>query len=216
MKLFEMKGTFGSLPTKAGKATLDWKNIGSPARDGQIIHLPSGKDNEMFPLKQGEQFLFAYNAPGEGHRLYFGGTDEEPFLVRLGFSVLETLEGGERGFYDALKPDPVKRLENKFGAQTKRQGDWFCVELPGLDWRAVEMFLALDQRGRPAPKESGKRGLPIGRTRHQIIGLLLDLGSGGPLFAEGTLVAPDHADLKLTGPHALFQAQKLDDPQNAD
>ena len=100
MELGEMK----ELPKKAGKAKLQFGYEGKktpPFRVGKKIVLPGYKDAEFFPLQNGKQFLFYFN------HLWFGGTDENVFLVRLDtdniLDVINLKELKEKHFYKVLK-----------------------------------------------------------------------------------------------------------------
>src|SRR3989344_5355665 len=106
MKLFEMKG----FPEEAGLAELEFtQEVEIPKREKELISLPANPQNEFFSLKEGAQFLFRCAvlnnsdrySPKKESALYFGGTDERPFLVR---SVPEAFPyfvlGGEAGFYE--------------------------------------------------------------------------------------------------------------------
>lgn len=217
MRLFELD----SLPKKAGAATLVWNERAQIAsREEEAITLPHDDSVQFFPLQRGEQFLVAVpdNNRRSEIRLFFGGTDERPFLVEMNPDALLGLKNGEAGFYNAIKPDGAKFCEEKFGTKTIRQGDWFAVPIP-LNWYAVHGLLGLFCRDHKTVTKKEK-GIHIGGTRHLLIeGKLVTmdynhLGCAG--IAEGLLRAPDHEDKTLKGPHALFQTMYLQEPTKAD
>lgn len=218
MRLFELN----SLPKKAGVATLTWSEKAQIAsREEDDIKLPLDDNVQFFPLQWGEQFLVAVpdNNRQEGQHLFFGGTDERPFLVEMNPSTLLYLKKGEAGFYDAIKPNGAKFCEEKFGTMTIRQGDWFAVPIP-LNWKVVHGLFSLFCHCVHKTVTKKEKGIPIGETRHLLIeGQLVTINYNNLKcigVAEGLLRAPDHEDKVLKGPHALFQTQHLKKPQNAD
>jgi len=217
MRLFELD----SLPKKAGVATLVWNERAQIAsREEGEITLPHDDNVQFFPLQRGEQFLVAVpdNNRRSEIRLFFGGTDERPFLVEMNPNALLGLKKGESGFYKFIKPDGAKFCEEKFGTKTLRQGDWFAVPIP-LSWNAVHGLLGLFcQEHKTVTKK--EKGISIGGTRHLLIeGQLVTMDYNHHNctgIAEGLLRAPDHEDKILKGPHALFQTSLLKEPQKAD
>jgi len=138
MRLFEAKQAFGGLPKKAGIAVLRWsKNVNRPSLSGKTIKLPSYNDVQFFPLLKGKQFLLETD---DG--VYFGGTDERPFLVELEDVVMNALHKSEEAFFNAIKPRDAKALEKAFGVTAVRQGDWFAVPIP-LPWNVISEMLGL-------------------------------------------------------------------------
>lgn len=217
MRLFELD----SLPKKAGVATLVWSERAQiPSREEGEIKLPHDDNVQFFLLQRGTQFLVVVPDKNgrQASRLFFGGTDECPFLVEMNPDALLGLKKGEVGFYDVIKPEGVKFCEGKFGTKTIRQGDWFAVPIP-LNWDAVHGLLGLFYRDHKIAKKK-EGGIPIGGTRHLLIeGQFMTMGYN-PLgcagIAEGLLRAPDHEDKVLKGPHALFQTRLLTEPEKAD
>lgn len=229
MRLFELAGKHGKLPARAGLARLEWtdRRTNTPRRDGSTIILPLGADVEFFPLSKRRQFLAHIWRGEQGHQgwgptperaeLYFGGTDEQPFLVQLQPEALQSLAQGEDGFFEALKPVDVRLIENAYGQPAVRQGDWFAVPLP-LELSLKIMAGVLVATREPetlnlVPTTNG--GTPLNRTRHNLNGGWIGT-RGRFLFGEGVLKAPDHEDKELSGPHALFQTAYLASPQQAD
>lgn len=224
MILSEVKQKFGGLPRKAGIAVLNW-GARTPSRVGKTITLPTFDGVEFFPLLSGAQFLL--HAPGLAPGLneaFFGGTDEQPFLVQLEPSVVATFRsGGEQEFYTALKPVAVDRLEERFSSHALRQGDWFAVRFP--DWSRAKYWAqcSFHRDGECNSGATEKGIVAVGGTRHTLKGRFLapcrmmqELRSNCPLVGEGVLEAPDHADKVLKGPHAFFQTARLANPEAAD
>lgn len=219
MRLFEVEQKFGGLPKKAGVAVLDWKG-GDPRRDGKTIKLPASEEVQFFPLLDGVQFLIQIPNERRG-RVFFGGTDEQPFLVELDPSVVASLRGGEEGFFNSIKPNGAKILEEAFDTKAVRQGDWFAVPLP-LSWKAACGMAALVEHNPMViePSNEKEQKVQLRGTRHTlIVERCIRIGGnqlGCTLVGEGLLKAPDHEDRVLKGPHAFFQTAYLVDPQKAD
>ena len=218
MRLFELN----PLPKRAGMAALSWGK-GLPQRNEEEITLPEDEEVQYFPLQKGEQFLILALHKGDhevvpSQRLYFGGTDERPFLVEMEPKVLLALKRGEKGFYNALKPEGVEFCEQKFGTKAVRQGDWFAVPIP-LKWDSVHGLLGLFSNDHKIVTKKEK-GIPIGGTRHLLIeGQCVAFSYhhlGCTIIGEGLLRAPDHEDKILEGPHAFFQMKHLKKPIEAD
>ena len=223
------------LSVKAGKARIHYQpfeevsNADLPSRIKEDIELPLHPKAEFVPLKDGQQFLFTVpmlNSNAYDQKLetaaYFGGTDEEPFLVRLNPRALDRFTlGGKAGFFDALRPTVIKRLERVFGKQTERQGDIFAIHTP-FTWKTLKTLKALELSERDAKSGQGlvetKQERVFG-TRHLFtgVGLTISIPSlGETTLVSGLLEAPDHADLTLKGVYILAQAANLFDPKNAD
>lgn len=119
-------------PRKAGCTTIIWgKGPHFPhMKEGGKIWLPRTADRTLHLLKGGEQFLFAPHANNNG--VYFGGTDEGPFLTELTKeALLAYRNGGEEAFNCVLKPSIIQTLEAIHGAgKTIRQGDIFAYPMP--------------------------------------------------------------------------------------
>lgn len=220
MRLFEVEQKFGGLPKKAGVAVLNWKG-GEPSREGKTITLPAYDEVQFFPLLDGVQFLV--QVPGrDGGRAFFGGTDEQPFLVELNPKVIVSLRGGEDGFFNEIKPNGAKVLEDAFDMKAVRQGDWFAVPLP-LSWKAVCGMAALVEYDPKViePTNEKEKKVQLRGTRHNLfveryINMRGDNRLGCTLIGQGLLKAPDHEDRVLKGPHAFFQTANLVDPKMAD
>ncbi len=216
MLLSEIRSTF---PRKAGEATLvlDPETM-TPSRDGATITIPDIPGVEFFPLKRGRQFLLR----ASDGRCWFGGTDEAPFLTQVAAQAYRMFqENGAKGFFAALKPRNIAKLERLFGARAGRQGDiWYLPFAPS--WPAVKKFLAIDTalfRSDSQQYETWKvrRAFVFG-TNHRITGMMCDDHpmNNDILIASGTLEADDHAPVTLRRPHVLAQTANLVNPDNAD
>ena len=247
MKLAEME----SLPERAGLARLNFvskagdrvlkdqfgRSVLAFRRDDTIF-LINNPQAELFWLKNGNQFLFVGpNFIWELGRsqIWFGGTDEQPFLVNLEPEAYQAfLDHGEAGFYQALKPKIIKAIEEEFGVSSKRQGDIFAVPI-GFSWQELSRLslLVSEEKLQPQPVSL----MSLFGTRHRFSGQIsylehlaslshkLDerdtyLGQGlkvvDTYLAEGLVEAPDHSPLELKGVHLLSQTAYLADREHAD
>lgn len=221
------------LPQQAGKATIRWSTSEEgPRRKGSEIVLPLTETAEFLPLKKGVQFLYREEP---GHRFHFGGTDENPFLAELDGTVVEAVSAigkkGEDVFYDFLKPDRVKFLEEVTGEPAPRQGDIFAPRI-GWGWKDIRAFASVT--GLLLHGDEEKKGeVRVFGTRHVLKGRCLqaevyelkwgwDRTLAGikkitqTLFATGVLEAPDHSPIQLEGIHVLHQVEVLYRPREAD
>ena len=222
MRLMELGS---NRPTKAGKAILDFyptsKDCANPVtREKNVISIPDFVDLEMFPLRDNwEQFLLVSG----GHctsvnnaAVFFGGTDENPFLVQMDPKVMkEYFLGGSPGFYEAIRPRRIKALEETLCRSPRRQGDIFAIHT-GYTWEGLRRAAAIVGEARVNVTE--QKAVSLFDTRHQLTGqhVLLKVGGAQMQFASGTVVAPDHADLNLTKPYLIEQTDFLYDPPAAD
>jgi len=159
------------------------------------------------------QFIFHQVHP-DG--LWFGGTDESPFLVRLDTYLAVEFGKGVDKFFDAMVPDLIKQLEKRFGEKPrKRQGDIFMYEMPyGLS--EIRGLLSLSKR-EVIPEQKSETS--VSGTRHRFSGRFFRsslLGTQGTIIGQGTLSAPDHEPVVLNKPYALAQARGLFNPKVAD
>lgn len=199
---------FGSAQVRFGAVRgQDGERLAWPWMAGDMITMPWALNEleQLHVLQRGTQFVL--RAP-EREDVFFGGTDERPFLVQLRTEHAECLrDEGQAAFYESLKPPVVAALEHAYDrVKTRRQGDVYAFPLP-CGWDDVR-FAGL----RPRRAE----GMPVGRTRHRLSGLVvprlkqafrlsltdpcLDLRG---MLAEGLLTAPDHAAVQLVGVHLL-------------
>lgn len=224
MRLIEMKN---HLPEKAGVARLSftmsdaWSRGTNPHREKNEINLPINPGTEFFPLMGNDQFVLKRSLGAhDGCEIWFGGTDEEPFLVRLKDEAFDALVGGgEEGFFDALKPRSVKSLEKDLNVTAKRQGDIFAVELP-YPWEELERIQKVCL-GRDLNHEKiGVGAIQLFETRHSIRNGIcapwVKIVDSLHMVASGVMNAPDHGPLELKMPHVIIQADNLFDPKKAD
>ncbi len=223
MKLEEMK----ELPKKAGEAKLQFGYKGKktpPLRIGKKIILPGYKSTEFFPLQNGKQFLLDL-----GHSLWFGGTDENVFLVRLNTDILKVInleELNEKDFYKILKPEIIQEIEKRFNVKSKRQGDIWAVPIKFSIKDLVRAAFLFWGREYEAKVKTAKR-LSILKTRHRLTGkYILNHGVVDPdqegsesrnvIVGEGIVKSPNHSAIKLQGLHILTQTAYLWDSTKAD
>lgn len=211
MRFYEMS----RLPRSAGLAVLEYEECegrANPFRSGRHLHLPGCPDAEFFPLRGGEQFLLRHWRGGESEpQIWFGGTDEQPFLVRLGSAAFSPfMRGGEDGFFAGLRPAVVNEFEVQLRLPTRRQGDIFALPLP-YKWREIVRGM-----GRGVATEPETYTGPVFGTRHMITSPRALQLNPTQMIAEGLLEAPDHGPLRLDVPHLLSQTAHLHDPQRAD
>ncbi len=228
MRIWEMKNK-GILPTKAGKVSVlkfgDFKqnhfkqNQEMFFRMKNVIYLYNSSKVEMFFIKNDEQFLMIYK---DGKEVWFGGTDENAFLVRLDTDVLNIfMSNGEEGFFEALTPPLIRDFSEQFEVGHQRQGDIFYVQAP-FGWKEIESSLRMikGSKGSVKPKETSKLGFSVFGTRHILKGRFMSdiplLGYKKTTLIEGKLKAPDHTTRILKGPHIISQTQYLYDPLKAD
>lgn len=219
MKLFEMQ----QLPQKAGMTLLEfspnsWSN---PTRNGQTIILPKRPEDELFSLKGGQQFLFRCagrtTSGSEETQFWFGGTEENAFLVRLTqppFSAFQ--KDGETGFFAALKPKAVTKCETAFNVPTRRQGDIFAVAIP-YSWQELSQALLLCHGEECTPKKVTDQSLF--ETRHTFTGRFGKARVFGEqhCVGEGIISAPDHSPLSIkNGVYIIAQASGLFSSKVAD
>jgi len=159
------------------------------------------------------QFVFYQTNPGS---LWFGGTDERPFLVRLDANLSRDFDKGVDTFFDAMVPDLIKQLEARFGEKPRRrQGDIFMYELP-YGFSEIRGLLSMTKR-EPIPEQ--RKETPVYGTRHTFSGRFFRcslLGTQSTIIGQGKLIAPDHEPVALRSTHALAQARGLFSPKIAD
>lgn len=215
MKLIDIK----ELPARAGEAELEveeYNNSYRPnplaRRESKTIVFSETETARFYSIKDGQQFLYTAGV-GENRRLFFGGMDESPFLVELYFPMIESLMDGEEAFFNGLKPKIVAEWEAVLKTTAKRQGDFFAVPFFKQDWggflkqylgkgTAVTSFLA--------------DGFRLRGTRHCFTGLIATSEKENRIIGDGVIMAPDHENLYIPGPHLIEQAIGFVRPQEAD
>lgn len=241
-------GEMTKLPRRAGAAKLKWftRTDRLPSREGATIRLPRRRGKaEFYTLKGGRQFLYSMGDvdptkpdPGPIDWVYFGGTDEAPFFTSLRpQGLLAFQNGGERAFFEALKPSLLRRLEPIYGEdKTLRQGDLYAFPMPyGWDhlfnrWQGNSSGSCFQITRRYGSRSQG--GVRLFGTRHRLSGRVfegefwidgigrLHANSNGPItedsptvvLADGDLGGPDHRDLSLKGLHVIMRAPLLPIP----
>lgn len=219
MRLFELE----KRPTKAGKAKLDYGVVGEPSRVRRTIVIPNTPDLELFPLQDNwNQFLVI---TGRNRAVWFGGTDENPFLVAMDDDVLDNFfQRGSEGFYADLVPGVMTRLRDMFQTPWVRQGDVFAYPLP-YSWDDLDKAFDICRGSKLGYKEVDARPAAVSvlGTRHRLCAgrflaesvEILGLGVRVPVV-EGRVEAPDHTPMTLVGPHVLSQTRHLYSPKEAD
>jgi hypothetical protein len=143
MRLFERSNS--GWPSQAGMAIIRYsKEAKLPTREREMILLPNDPELEYFPLKQGSQFLVRCpEVTSTQPTIFFGGTDELPFLVPLKEEPFRAfIERGYHGFYQSLKPPVHRRWAGSKQHPTRRQGDMFVTDLK-LSWRELDRIIRL-------------------------------------------------------------------------
>lgn len=218
---------------KAGLALLENKDVKLPSRNGATITVPKSGWDMFQLLPDFSQFLLLKSKEEESDSRYaehkkawFGGTDEQPFLVELTGNAdlgdgrcgawLEVWKAGK--FFEALKPGIISRFEECYGKEkTLRQGDMFCYPMPIQDWdkllcvlESVETLHFME-----GCKPNGAYGSSrLYGTRHYIDGDVAIWGDN--VIGKGTIKAPDHSPLMLTQICVIAQTRNLKNPERAD
>lgn len=173
---------------------------------------------QLYPLMDDfEQFL--YMQKGDPFKdVWFGGTDEAPFLVQMSSAVIDAHR--REDFYGYIIPGSMLTLTRKWGGSWKRQGDIFAYPLP-FSWEELKGIGNFNKANGLQVLDTSLlpvKGERVFQTRHILEGKWCNLMLGGRsmTIAEGIIKAPDHTDLVLEGPHALDQTANLYDPPKAD
>ncbi len=210
MYLFEMK----DLPKTADKAILEWdKRIARPRREREKISLPYDPLTMYFPLQGGNQFLLSYN-DDSNRRTWFGGTDEEPFLVEMESDVRSAYiqsHGSEKALYEHLVPENILRISQENNVLYKRQGDIFAVRFCGEQYFEKNLAYIAKMRIVEAKEKS------VLATRHLGTGIGVLLTEGENVLFKGKIEAPDHKPLDLSDAfYLLGQTRHIVHPTQAD
>ncbi len=178
-----------------------------------VKFVPLGK---LIPLKDDfEQFLCIGPPDRENsiaNTVWFGGTDERPFLVRMDSWTQDALRHGD--FYGYIIPSTMLTMARKWGNTWKRQGDIFAYPLP-FSWDDLKE-IGNFTKAKGIQIQTGVFS-PFG-TRHEFTGLWTTMMVSGLVrpIVEGEITAPDHSPLALDGPHVLTQTAHLYSPVTAD
>lgn len=215
MYVFEFKG---NPPKKADKATLCWeKGSTEPVRNGLRIHLPINPMAIFYPLQDGKQFLFEND-----NSYWFGGTDEEPFLVQMSQKAINNYiegRGSDDSFYNGLIPQTIARIESETNTPHRRQGDIFAARFCGNDSFIGNLERVLGFGNYPSTKGARlavKHGsFSLFGTRHEGKGTAIEIDQ--KVLFSGVVKAPDHAPLSLEdGLYVIDQTQHIVYPTKAD
>ncbi len=202
-------------PRTFGGAVLKFEDrvFRSPIRrEGSDIFFPQPweKSSVVRTLNGGEQFLLA-----QGRMAFFGGMDEQPFVVQVEEEHHRRLvERGEEAFYAGLRPSKLDKYERLVGQRAVRQGDIWALPL-GMSWEHLEEMWSCTSGHCQTLGFRQSVGMQVFGTRHTLTGRRTSrrarirtssgiIGLKG-VTCEGTLSAPDHADLVLEGPHHLMR-----------
>lgn len=210
-------------PKTAGLAKLHYGQYYTAERKGEDIFLPDTENSLLFEHKSLPLFLYANR-----DELYFGGTDERPFLVRINtrqWDVPKWLEFWNKDqFLEKLMPYNLRKLRQWFTQKPKRQGDIWALPLSNADWEmviSIGYVLGVSSKGKFS--ETEESGLNIYETRHKLFGEYWifkqpeKYENGEGLVAKGTVKAPDHEDMDISSTlHLIFQNDYLYDRRNAD
>ena len=215
MRLCEMRSD--RRPKEAGKAIIKYSDsVGHPTRKGKVITLPKDGSLELFKLQPDwNQFLVH-----QGDSIWFGGTDENPFLVRMDYSILNAYLKSPNDFYPSIVPTLMGKVKERFPQMSyRRQGDIFAFPLP-YTWEDLEKAFEICYWNSFTFHHEPTH---INNTRHILTGKYLNLKREYSLFGqlvnlvvEGVVKAPDHTPMKLEGPHAIGQTAFLYNPPEAD
>jgi len=224
----------GNLPSIAGLAKLKYEDVKTPKREGDVITLPETGWGLYQLAPDFSQFLVLKDITDEHttHRKsWFGGTDEQPFLVELKSSptvgkagrdiTQDWLDVWKNGTVEeCLKPTLIRKFEKAYGSEkTKRQGDMFCYPMPEQDWEKLLCLINASNNGEwnwGPQKTYYPNGTPLYDTRHILFGKYAHYATGKSVIGKGTIKAPDHNDLVLEEIHVIIQTANLNKPKEAD
>lgn len=213
------------LPATVGVAELSFdEELRSPERDGCHIKFPSRMGKLVYhALRGGTQFLVEV-----GGQVYFGGTDDDGsvFLTEVTSAARDAFgESGEIGFYNSLKPEELKALEesNSQGV-TKRQGDVFAFWCPTFG-KSIRGYVSDRLSWKRSSDDKKQTEFTVydgaeyrfAETRHHVEGRVLVVKEGSDVLTlyTGLLHAPDHKPLPLGDrPHVLFRTANLVRPRS--
>ncbi len=216
-------------PERAGEAKLVFGDFYEAKRQGDVITIPEGKNAVLLQDSTANLFLCLHE-----QRVYFGGTDEKPFLVRLHHDKW-TFPDWERLWIEGkllpyLKPQSLIKLEASLGMKGKsvRQGDIWALPIPDTTWEGIITIANLFGLEHE-PEFKLSKDYKVYGTRHCLKGKYLEtstIKTGQKsryqdeirgIIAQGILKAPDHKSLDISkGLHVLFQNDLLAQPREAD
>ena len=210
----------GVLPAFAGNAPLCFEGSRKPhLRDQQIVLPRPTKQQWFFQLQFGRQFVFVHTSKSKVRTLWFAGWDEQhPFVSELGVLAFPTISRaprllkilktkGEKTFYEALKPCPIRRLERLYDRKARRQGDfWFFpLDCSWTEFRQGYKLIGLENEVEVAVERK------LFGANHYLTGTFIkDVAIGNwwrCWVGEGIVTAPHHSDVVLEGLHIICWAK---------
>ena len=212
MRLFELEHQ-NAKPSKIGNVPIDWVygNQIFCVVDGKIRLLASYNDLEIFFFKDVPQFLIAQTTSRDSLPHYwFGGDDNGyPFMAKVSAPAFDEFKkGGEKKFFEKLKPSVVAEFERHLKVTVLRRGRLFALPLQKTWDEVVNLALFLGQIPRKKP-DAVEAIQQIMNTKHTVTGLHLKmslLGQHDVHICSGEISSPGREVLTLTEPHALLPA----------
>lgn len=220
-----------SLGASGGQEYEAWFDGGAtmPSRMTEnILRIPWTHDMELSSVNEGSQLVVSYPPRLGGWfrargLTIFCGRDEELFISRIQSATSEVLrEYGEAAFFNALKPEQVKKMEHIWGtnAYTRRQGDIFFhpVGQCWMDFLNNQASVSGEVRenrivsGEPIFAHlrhfiTGQKSTPAASECCVAIG---DDALYNVEVGEGVISAPDHVSQKTkSGPNIFVRANNL-------
>jgi len=214
------------LPRRVGQTPLSFSSSADPvAQFYENDKAPCGKgfvlstaNTELIRLPK-KQFLVR-QVQNDNQTTFWGGYDgKHLFLTEIESWLFDTCkEKGFNAFYDALKPEKLKKLEKRFRVKSKRQGEFYFLPLPFKTLEELsKVFFPIynlqmgEYDDEPLSIEKVNRR-QINTSRHFLTGRILH-SSKNPIenhIVTGTVTAPDHPHLKLgKQPHFIFNQEGL-------
>jgi hypothetical protein len=209
------------LPQKAGPVTLNFVEGLETARreqeGGKFINglsIPFRPDATFHPLKGGEQFLVRYpETETTGAKTLFAGMDESAFITGVTrWAWAAFCSGGEKGFFESLKPPLVREISQAFPQATvRRQGDIWSIAMPRPSHQYLmdKVDLGYRRKFRRFLRGDGSHGtFTVLNTNHVLEGRFLQgvrlNRFRNTALGVGVLTAPDHAPQELLEMVHLF------------
>ena len=212
MRLFELEHQ-NAKPSKIGNVPIDWVfgNKVFCVVDGKIRLLMTKNDMEIFFFKDVPQFLISEISPTDNLPHYwFGGDDNGyPFITRVSSAAFDEFKkGGEKKFFEKLKPSVVIEFEKYLKITALRRGRLFALPLQKTWDELVNLALFL---GRVPPKKPQADEVidHIMNTKHKVVGLHLKMhlfDQNDIHICSGKIYSPEREVLTLDQPHALLPA----------
>lgn len=225
MRLFERANPSDPLFSKGG-VTIRFNHaslLEAPKRTGTEITFPFHRGIEFYEFEDKRSYLFVTKKthPTGPFSLWFcGGEDESAFLTELKLSCFSTfVANGETAFYESLKPEWLRSCEKHYGVRTKRQGNTFACEMPGVEWSTLkEMHLLSTGEELKVTNNAPEDMVSICATDRRFTGYTAKItlfGHANVCVGSGIIEAtPDHKALILEKPHVVCQSAGLVSPSD--